>query len=838
MKTRGHKAGGSLQEDFMETIKRYEPLFGKWYAEEYLGSGGFGRVYRVSCEENGERRYACVKHIPLFSDETVAELHARGMSDAAIDSAARERLLDVNRETAIASRFEGVPELVEYKKTETRPREDGPGFDVFILMDLYENLKDRSAREPLGRDEAITLGLDISRALEICAEKGIVHRNIKPENVFVGSDGRFRIGDFGNARIAEDCGAYTRNTDSAEYMAPEFFKGEGVGASADLYSLGLMLYGAANRGRLPFEPVSQMPLTPAERERALFRRIAGSAIEPPVDADPRFADVILKSLAYSPGDRFKNAGEMNAAVYSLTQPERFTEPEPVPAPFSAPEEAPEQREVLGEDDIPELVELEEEGEPGGAQPVPVERKKPKREKAKKEKAKKEKPAKAEKPVKEKRVKAVSSEPEDDEDEPDSRGRGLKAAITVTGIIAVIALLGIIALLGKKVYDRYFGGPRDLPSMTPEIKQDSVDHDLYHVTVYAKPGTVLVYETVGGLRQEYAVPDDGRMTFNINGSSLLPDEPIESTAYNAQPKILIRDAEGNLSLVPGMGYISLEVPPIELTLDREEITTEDGKAMVTGHVATRGTKVTVNGEEVPVKEDGSFVYETEFTENGSYEIPVVAEHNKYTVYHNSVSVTVSIPEPPMIRLPWDLEDKEFSQRVTDPGDTVKVYGMIPEGAAMTVTSENEGVILSEPEVDEDGTFTFTATLPAIGDYTLNITCTGADGLVGERQMHVQRAPEWRPYVESAWAMTYDSLMRPSNQCYEIKGKAVEIVQHGDFYIVILETSDGSRLRLEYHNHYPTANTFIEGKEYKWIYGYSMGRSTDGMPVIYVWFVNDK
>ena len=817
----------------METVKRFEPLFGRWYAEEYLGSGGFGRVYRVACVEGGVKKYACVKHIPLFSDENIAGLRARGMSDEAIDSAARERLLDVNRELAIASRFAGMREFVGYDETETRRRESAPGYDVFILMELNENLKNRMSRDPLGRDEAIDMGLDLSRALEICAEKGIVHRNIKPENVFIDGEGRFRLGDFGSARIAEDSGAFTRSVESAEYMAPEYFKGEGVGASADLYSVGLLMYAAANRDRAPFEPISAMPVSAAERERALFRRIAGSAIPAPVDADPRYAETVLKALAYDPAGRYASASEMNGAIYRLTLPERPAAPaKPAPEPAAVPIGAPAVREVIGEDDIPGIEALEEldDAAPAHIAAVPLQQRKPGKERAKKEKAAGKKPKKE-------RLPEPEEDNDDEEDEP--RSRGLKAAITVAGIIAAIALLGIIGLLGKKVYDRYFGGiPFDAPSMTPEIKQDSVDKDLYHVTVYAKPGSVLVYETVGGLRQEYAVPEDGRMVFNVNGTSLLPDEPIDSTAYNAQPRILLKNEEGELEMIPGMGYISLEVPPIELTLDREEITTDDGKAAVTGRVVTRGTKLFVNDEEIPLKEDGSFIYETEFTENGDYEIPVRAEHNRYTIYRNSVKVSVAIPEPPMIRLPWDLEDMNYSQRVTDPGDTVSVYGMIPEGAEIAVSCENPEVILSEPELDEDGTFRFTASLPAIGDYVLNITCTGEDGLVGERQMHVQRAPEWRPYVESAWAMTYDSLMRPSGQCYEIKGKAVEIAQHGDFYIVILETSDGSRLTLEYHNHYPTANTFIEGKEYKWIYGYSMGRGTDGAPHIYVWFVNDK
>ena len=106
------------------------------------------------------------------------------------------------------------------------------------------------------------------------------------------------------------------------------------------------------------------------------------------------------------------------------------------------------------------------------------------------------------------------------------------------------------------------------------------------------------------------------------------------------------------------------------------------------------------------------------------------------------------------------------------------------------------------------------------------------------MHVQRAPEYNHYVESAWAMSYEALQRPSKQCYNIKGTVTEIIEHTDYYLVKLETSDGGTLILEYHHHYGTANSFTEGKSYNWIYGFPMGKDQNGIAHVYVWFVNDK
>ena len=88
------------------------------------------------------------------------------------------------------------------------------------------------------------------------------------------------------------------------------------------------------------------------------------------------------------------------------------------------------------------------------------------------------------------------------------------------------------------------------------------------------------------------------------------------------------------------------------------------------------------------------------------------------------------------------------------------------------------------------------------------------------------------------MNYDSLTRPGKQVYNIKGVVTEIIQHGDYYLAAIDTGDGNTLLLEYHNHYPSANTLTVGKTYSWIYGYPLGRNDEGAPVVYVWFIADR
>ena len=431
------------------------------------------------------------------------------------------------------------------------------------------------------------------------------------------------------------------------------------------------------------------------------------------------------------------------------------------------------------------------------------------------------------------------QPKSNEEEQRS-GKGMKAVIIMLAVIAGLAIIGILAFYGKKFYDDYMAR-REAAAFkphAPEISQSPVDPDIYRVTVYAENGSSVIYEDSKGIRHEYIVREDDRIVFEVHGSELIPKTPLSSTSYSAQPKFYTRNAAGDLVPITDMGYIMLDVPEVGLTLTREAVFTDEGKISFGGNVSDRAAVLKIDGEPYETAMDGSFVYSREYEENGEYEITVTAELPGYCTAERKVKVSVDIPEPPVIMMPWDLGETRYSQRITDPNDTIGVHGAVPAGSAIAVSCENAEVILTEPEITEDGKFSFSATLPAVGDHIIKITCTDAAGSVNTREVHLQRAPEWKPYVESAWAMSYDALTRPSKQCYNIRGTVTKIIEHIDHYIVVLETKEGEEIILEYYNHYPSANTFEEGKEYKWIYGYPSGRNSDGVPVVYVWFVNDK
>lgn len=788
----------------MVNYTEFEPIFGEWYVDGPITQSDRETVLRAHRERNGAKEYCAIKHIPVPTDEeTLQTLISGGMDEATIDAYVEDRLRDANREIAIAERVKGHDCLMEYEETATLPREGSKGCDIFIRMGLYGTLERMAEKKAFTRGEAAKLAGDIASALDVFASQGIVHRNVTPDNIFVGPEG-FKLGGFSRARVKGVSGDDYPDAEERAYSAPELMKGEGRSEATDVYSLGMILYRLMNRGRLPFLPLPPEPATKEQTEAAVLRRIAGAKLPEPADAGGDLGSVILTACAYDPAERFRTAramlnalGNMGGAVLpsqSVEEPVFDEEPKPEPTP----------------------------------------------EKVLPEEAKPEKAVKA-KPEKEKKRAKAEEKKDKEKDKEKKSGKGLKTAITIFAIIAGLALLGIAGYFVKGAIDDYLADKEAnaFKPRPPSIIQDTEDPDIYHVTIYAENGTAVVYETPSGTRRQYMVKDNNCISFDLRGSELIPDEPLESTAYSVQPRFFTRNSENELVPVSDMGYIMLEVPQLSMSFDAGvEIFTDDGSVKIKGHIEDRGAKVEADGDPLVVTADGDFVYQTQIDQNGEYQIVITAKKPRYASATEVFTVTVGIPEAPVIQMPWDYGDTTYAQRVADPGDTVRVFGRVPEGAMLLAEPDSEEVVINEITVSDDGSFGFDAVISEIGDFTITLKCTDASGIASERRIHVQRAPEWRSYVEGAWAMNYDALTRPGTHAYNVKGKVTEVIEHIDHYEVMLETSDGSTLKLIYHQHYPNSNKLEVGREYQWIYGYPMGRDASGAPTVYVWFVNDR
>ena len=124
-----------------------------------------------------------------------------------------------------------------------RGEEDGKQFIVFELIE-GENLKELVARGPLPVRRVLELGLEVGRALAFAHAQGLVHRDVKPQNVLLNGDGLAKVTDFGIVRTLDAVGQTETGTvlGTSHYIAPEQARGERVDAQTDVYSFGVVLY--------------------------------------------------------------------------------------------------------------------------------------------------------------------------------------------------------------------------------------------------------------------------------------------------------------------------------------------------------------------------------------------------------------------------------------------------------------------------------------------------------------------------------------------------------------------------------------------------------------------
>jgi eukaryotic-like serine/threonine-protein kinase len=276
---------------------RAETLSGRWQIIDVLGTGGMGTVYRARDRE---------------LDETVA---LKMVKRETLGPDALERF---RREVKLARRVShrNVARVFELGEHEG---------ERFFTMELIEGESLRSLLDrvgPMPMNRLIEIGVAIARGLDAAHQVGVVHRDLKPDNVLVGLDGRIAITDFGIAASLEQSGAAetTSFAGTPMYMAPEQVDRQSpITAKSDVYALGAVLY-ELGTGEAPFK--GETPLAIAV---ARLTQLAPDPRKLRPSLSDSFAELVLGCMAQKPEERVASAALVEAGLLSL-------DPGAVPAP--------------------------------------------------------------------------------------------------------------------------------------------------------------------------------------------------------------------------------------------------------------------------------------------------------------------------------------------------------------------------------------------------------------------------------------------------------------------------------------------------------------------------
>lgn len=306
----------------MTDIKKYEPLWGSWYIDEQLGEGAYGKVFKVHKEEFGKTYEAAVKIISIPQNPSdILQAKSEGLNEESARSYFQAFVTDIIQEVDLMNAFHGNSNIVSLEDHKVIEKTDEIGWDIIIRMELLETLSSHITKKPMTQAEIIKLGIDICQALEICAKHNTIHRDIKPDNIFVSPYGDYKLGDFGIARQIERTMSGLSMKGTHQYMAPEVFKGSEYGSSVDTYSLGIVMYRFLNKNRAPFLPEYPQAITPRDREEAFQRRMSGEALPEISGINAELNSIVMRACAYNREERFKSASEMKEALENITKNE-------------------------------------------------------------------------------------------------------------------------------------------------------------------------------------------------------------------------------------------------------------------------------------------------------------------------------------------------------------------------------------------------------------------------------------------------------------------------------------------------------------------------------------
>ncbi|MEI3178842.1 MAG: Stk1 family PASTA domain-containing Ser/Thr kinase [Lachnospiraceae bacterium] len=258
---------------------------GMFIADRYeviskIGAGGMSDVYKAKDHVLG--RFVAIKVLkPEFSEDVgfVSKFHTEAQSAAGLEHPNIVNIYDVGSEDGLH----------------------------YIVMEYIEGITLKTYIEKKGRltfKEAVSIAIQVGRGIEAAHNKNIVHRDIKPQNIMISTEGKVKVMDFGIARAATSNTIHSDVMGSVHYSSPEQARNGFIDGKSDIYSLGIVMYEMVT-GRVPFDGDTTVSIAIQHLQEEM---VPPSAYAP--DLPISLEKIILKCTQKSPSRRYQNIGDL------------------------------------------------------------------------------------------------------------------------------------------------------------------------------------------------------------------------------------------------------------------------------------------------------------------------------------------------------------------------------------------------------------------------------------------------------------------------------------------------------------------------------------------------
>jgi raffinose/stachyose/melibiose transport system substrate-binding protein len=315
----------------------------EWKVTKRLGKGTYGAVYEIVRNDLGSNYQCALKVLQMRADETSPDNTAntadfrteyiygspyRPLSMSGAGTATLEDFVrNVSEEINMMIQLKGVPGIVAIEDYAVLR---GNGIrTILIRMEELESLDHYFSRTGyVSKEDVIRLGTQICSALSVCERSNILHRDIKPGNLFYSDLAGFKLGDFGISRKMDSIHERMAmsGVGTLQYMAPEVYQGREYNNTVDIYSLGIVLYMLMNRSVPPLYPEDEIRDSTgsgwnrAALNSANMRRLRGEKLPPPSMADPGLAAVICRACDPDPEKRYQTADSFRLDLQRCVDP--------------------------------------------------------------------------------------------------------------------------------------------------------------------------------------------------------------------------------------------------------------------------------------------------------------------------------------------------------------------------------------------------------------------------------------------------------------------------------------------------------------------------------------